>query len=111
MKRNQAAAVKLCPALADRGGLYCTGKKVLPIADWCSISFNPTIHSAIAIDPKPPVEVLFHRKNPKRCPDLATIVKPARKSKSLFAPYRICHKEFPWLRHQKQLVRSRVKVV
>jgi hypothetical protein len=50
MKVTQAAAANLCPAPADRGGLYCTqSSRLLPIASWLSISFQPPIRSVLDV--------------------------------------------------------------
>jgi hypothetical protein len=111
MKKNQAAVVKLCPVSADGGVSSCTEKRRLAISDWLSISFRPTIRSSIELKPKPPVEILFHQRGRKLYRADDGVKNFEINPKVSLARGRSATRKFLGPDVQKQLVRSRVKIL
>jgi len=110
MKRTQAAAVKLHRALADGAALYCTGSRSLPIAQWLSISFRPTIRSSIKVSSEPSAEIHFHRKNGRFYRDDVTGVDRRRNAIVFLPQTRSATRNFLRYRIKQRLGRSRAKV-
>ena len=98
MKKTQVAAVKLCPALADGGGLDCTEARLLAVADWLTVSFRPVIRSSSDISPEASAEFLCA---PRRYLfSVASGVSPDATARN-----------FLGVRNKKHLVRKRSKVL